>query len=57
MFELKGTEELFLMTLKIDAKFGERLTCGFANFDQSTRTSHNWDFDGILLFKAENVKA
>ena len=24
-------------------------------FHQSTRNSQNWDFDGILLFKVENV--
>ena len=26
-----------------------------ANFDQSTQKSKNWDFDGILLSKVENV--
>ena len=43
------------MTLKIDVKFEEKLTCGLendmrnmANFHQSTRKSQNWDFDGIL---------
>ena len=50
------------MTQKSDAKFEEKLTCGLendmrnsANFFQSTRKSQNWDFDGILLFKVENV--
>ena len=50
------------MTLKSDAKFGEKLTYGLehdmrnlANFHQSTRKSQNWDFDGILLSKVENV--
>ena len=50
------------MTLESDAKFEEKLTCGLendmrnlANFHQSTRKSQNWDFDGILLFKLENV--
>ena len=40
------------MTLKSDAKFEEKLTCGLendlrnlANFHQSTRNSQNWDFD------------
>ena len=40
------------MTLKSDAKFEEKLTCGLknetrnlANFDQSTRKCQNWDFD------------
>ena len=31
MFELKNTEELCLMTLKIDAKLEEKLICGFKN--------------------------
>ena len=50
------------MPLKSDAKFEEKLTCGLendmrnlANFHQSTRKSRNWDFDGILLSKVENV--
>ena len=50
------------MTLECDAKFEEKLTCGLendmrnlANFHQSTRKSQNWDFDGILLSKVENV--
>ena len=50
------------MTLKGDAKFKEKLTCGLendmrnlANFYQNTQKSQNWDFDGILLSKVENV--
>ena len=51
------------MKLKSDAKFEEKLTCdlendmrNLANFHQSTRRkSQNWHFDGILLFKVENV--
>ena len=50
------------MTLKSDAKFEEKLTCGLENdmrnllnFQQSTRKSQNWDFDGIRLSKVENV--
>ena len=50
------------MKLKSDVKFEEKLTCGsendmrnLANFYQSTRKSQNWDFDGILLSKVENV--
>ena len=31
MFELKKTEELCLMALKIDAKFEGKLTCAFQN--------------------------
>ena len=55
MFDLKSKEELSFMTLKGDAKFDEKLTCGLendmgnmANFHQSTWKSPNWDFDGIL---------
>ena len=52
------------MTLKSDAKFGEKLACGLkndtcmqnlANFHQSTQKCQNWDFDGVLLSKVENV--
>ena len=41
MFDLKNAEELSFMTLKGDAKFEEKLTCGLendrnmANFHQS----------------------
>ena len=52
------------MTLKVDAKFEEKLTCSLendmknlANFYQSTRKFQNRDFDGIILFKVENVRA
>ena len=52
------------MTLKSDAKFEENLTFGlenekrdFANLHQSTSKSQNWDFDGILWSKVENVWA
>ena len=52
------------MTLESDATFGEKLTCGLennirnmANFHQSTWKYQNWDFDGILLFKVENISA
>ena len=50
------------MTLKSDAKFKEKLTCclendikNLANFHQSTRKCQNWNLDGILLPKLENV--
>ena len=46
LFELKTTEELSFMKLKMDTKFGEELTCRFktdirslTNFDLSTRKS------------------
>ena len=50
------------MTLNSDPKFEEKLTCGLENdmknlenFYQCTRKSPNWDFDGILLSKIENL--
>ena len=61
MFELKNTKESCFMTLKTDAKFEEKLTCGFendmnlANFYQRTQKSQYWYFDGILLSNVENV--
>ena len=62
-FDLKKSAEgLSFMTLKIDAKFEEELTCALkngtrnlANFYQNTQKSQNWDFDGFLLSKVENV--
>ena len=46
------------MTMKSDAKFEEKLTCGLKNdmsnlakFHQSTQKCQNWDFDRIILFK------
>ena len=52
------------MTLKSDAKFEEKLTCGLENdlrnladFHQSTWKSRNWDFGGILIYKEENISA
>ena len=48
MFELKKYKRVFLMTLKNDAIFEEKLTCGLQNamsnlakFYQSTRKSIN----------------
>ena len=64
MFELKSTKELSFMTLKSNAKFEGKLICGLkndmtnlANFHQSTWKFKNWDFDGILLSKVENLWA
>ena len=52
------------MTLKSDAKFEEKLTCGVKNdmrnlehFYQSTRRSQNRDVDGIFLSEVENSSA
>ena len=50
------------MILQSDAKFEEKVTSGLkndkrnlANFHQSTQKCQNWDFDGVLLSKIENV--
>ena len=50
------------MALECDADLEEKLTCGLENdmrnlenFHQSTQKSQNWDRDGILLSKIENV--
>ena len=50
------------MTLESDAKFEEKLTCclendmrNVANVHQSTRKCQNWNPDGVLLPKVENV--
>ena len=61
-FDLKKyREKLSFMTLNCHAEFEEKLASGLendmrnlANFNQSTRKSQNWDFDGILLSKVEN---
>ena len=52
------------MTLKTNAKFEEKLTCGLendirnlANFYQSNRKCQNLDFHWILLSKVENARA
>ena len=50
------------MTLKSDAKFEEKLTCGLendmrnlANFYQSARKSQKGDFDEIFLSKVKKL--
>ena len=55
---------LSFMTLKSDTKYEEKLTCGLendmrnlANFQQSTRKTQNWDFNGIFFSKVENACA
>ena len=65
MFDLsKYRGVMSLMALKIDSKFEGKLPCAskkgmrnLANFHQSTWKSQNWDLDGILLSKVENVWA
>ena len=58
----KSTEKLSFIKRKRDARWEEKLTCGLENdmrnialFHQSTWKSQDWDFDGILLSKVENV--
>ena len=55
IFDLKSIEELSFLTVKNDAKFEEKLTCGLehdmrnmVNFHKSTWKSQNWDFNEIL---------
>ena len=50
------------MTLKSDTKFEEKLFFGLENdmkympnFYESTQKPQDWDFDGTLLSKEENV--
>ena len=60
----KLTEELCLMTLKSDAKFGEKLTLGskndmrnLVNYNASSSKSGNLYFDVLLLSTAYKVSA
>ena len=64
ILELKKDRGVIFHDTESDAKFEEKLTCGLendmrnlANFHQSTLVCQNWDFDGILLSKVENVSA
>ena len=63
MLELKKYRGVIFHDTEGDAKFEEKLTRGLendsnlANFHQSTLKSQNWDFDGILLSKVENVSS
>ena len=61
-FDLKKNRGVIFHDTEEWCKFEEKLTCGLenemrnmANFHQSTRKSQNWDFNGILLSKVENV--
>ena len=58
-FSWKISKEFYVMTLKGDAKFKGKLTCGlknniriFVNFHAGSRKSENFHFDGLLLSKA-----
>ena len=52
---IKSIEDLCLTTVKIDAKFEEKLICyfkndkSFVNFELSTRNSQNFYFYWLLL--------
>ena len=61
MFQLENLEGFCVMTLKGDAKFKGKLTCGLqndirhlANFNVSSQKSENLHFDWILLSKPCN---
>ena len=63
-FQLKSTEELFLIALKSDAKFKEKLTLGskndmknLVNFNTNRDQPENLHFDVLLLSKVYNVWA
>ena len=64
MFELKKYRGLISYEIKewcktwtkTDMWFGNDMR-NLTNFNQSTWKSQSWDFDGILLFKVENVRA
>ena len=59
---LKFTEELFVKTMKNDAKLEEELTsrlkidmCNLTDFDLSTRKSQNLHLNGLFLTKVYNA--
>ena len=61
MLWTKGAQQTAKFRLKF-TKLEEKFTCGvendmrnLVNFHQSTQKSQDWDFDGILLSKVENV--
>ena len=64
LFELKMFRGVIFHDIKEWCKSEEKLTCflendlrNLANFHQSTWKCQNWNFDGILLSKVENVWA
>ena len=59
---LKFTEELCVMTMKNDEKFGEEMTCSFridmrnlTIFDRALESLKNVHFNGLDLKKVYNV--
>ena len=61
-FSYKILEELCVMTLKRDAKFKGKLTCGvkndvrnFVNFHASSQKSENLHFNGLVLSNTYNI--
>ena len=58
----KNVQRSYLAWHFSDGKFQRKMTCAsknkkrnLENFHQGTRKSQNWDFDGILLSKVQNV--
>ena len=49
MFELKNTEELRLIALKIDAKFQGKLTCAFKNDMRNLANFHRLKNSDFIL--------
>ena len=49
MFELKSTEELDSMTLKIDVKFERKLTCAFQNDMKNLTNFHRLTNSDFIL--------
>ena len=49
MFELKSTEELCLMALKIDAKSEGKLTCTFQNYTRNLAIFHTLKISDFIL--------
>ena len=64
-FDLKKYNGAYFMTLKSQAKFGEKLTCGLENdmrnlanfYFHNTWKCQKWYFHGIFLSKVENAWA
>ena len=62
MFQLENVSGIIVLTLKVDAKFKEKLTRGLkndvrslVNFLASIRKSENLYFDGLLVSKVDKI--